>query len=502
MSSARATPQRVTPRRFHHQSFSKSNRTARTRRWGLADYKDEKQAFDDFMKLASIRSRVKLGQGDNGRGLFSTSPVGRQEVALLLEVPIDVAIVCPIGDGSPQSTDKTAKAIVASWEKRNAPVPEPIKDLIFSQSGEDRELGVVLWLIFAMRAGGKVWEAYADWLPTKTSGLPSLLLADESELLMTQNKFVYDEAMRLRQSVAKFYDRIPFGAVPGSVSLDDLMRGFALVTSRAISAAVGETPDGDDDTAVAVLAPCIDMANHVDSSKVTALKKLGASDGGGIRGAYWRVMSGGSVDGGGGACVLETFRPIERADEEITISYQPCASNDELIVSYGFALPGNRNDRLSMPELSKRLRIGALRQAVGDQGLMSDSTDEDEARRIIAAVESACSIAPGINVEDGDWELDQDAAQAELDNAVELSERWERELNSFPTSLEQDEEELAEGRDYPTSFGFSALFYRMERKRLLETGLTCMNAYVDWLSGESPDEGAFVVADGEMPAGM
>ena len=83
-----------------------------------------------------------------------------------------------------------------------------------------------------------------------------------------------------------------------------------------------------------------------------------------------------------------------------------------------------------------------------------------------------------------------------------MSERWERELNSFPTSLEQDEEELAEGHDYPTSFGFSALFYRMERKRLLETGLTCMNAYVDWLSGESPDEGAFVVADGEMPAGM
>lgn len=50
---------------------------------------------------------------------------------------------------------------------------------------------------------------------------------------------------------------------------------------------------------------CVDMVNYVDIVNVIVLKKIGVSDGGGLKGVYWRVVIGGSVDGGGGACCLE-----------------------------------------------------------------------------------------------------------------------------------------------------------------------------------------------------
>ena len=140
------------------------------------------------MKSASMRSRVALGRGENGRGLFTTAPAGWKAVELLLEVPLDVCIVCPVGRGLATGTDATAKKIVGAWEKRNRPVPDAIKDLMFSKDEDDRELAVVLWLLFATRAGGDIWEAYAAWLPTAANGLPSTLLATDEELASTQNE--------------------------------------------------------------------------------------------------------------------------------------------------------------------------------------------------------------------------------------------------------------------------------------------------------------------------
>ena len=248
-------------------------------------------------------------------------------------------------------------------------MPDAIKDLMFSKDEDDRELAVVLWLLFATRAGGDIWEAYAAWLPTAANGLPSTLLATDEELASTQNEALVRRAREARSLVSLAFDRVPFGAVPGKLTPDDLRWGYALVTSRAIAAEVGADEEGGaDDTQVAVLAPCVDMANHVDIANVTALKKIGASDGGGLKGAYWRVVTGGSVDGGGGACCLETNRPIQGADEEVTISYQPDASNDELMESYGFSLRGNRNDRLGGANIT--LRLGAFRQAMEESGVL------------------------------------------------------------------------------------------------------------------------------------
>jgi hypothetical protein len=460
----------------------------------------EPEAFNEFIKSASIRSRVELGYGDNGRGLFTTGPAGWKEIELLLEVPLDVCIVAPVGDGDAASEDITARKIVESWERRNATVPEGIKNMMFSKSGEDRELGVALWLLFAVREGGKVWESYGKWLPKKRE-LPSLLLATSDELAMTQNEAIVRQAAFLKAEVRKIFDGLASGLVPGSVTFEDLCWAFSIVKSRAIAAEVGANPGGNDDTAVAVLAPCVDMANHVDAAKVTALKKIGASDGGGLRGAYWRVITGGNIEGGGGSCCLETNRPLAAKGEEITISYVPAADNLELMMSYGFALRGNRNDRINIPmteTTSSRLRLGALRYALEDVGLMSAATAEEDIRRLIAIVGSACIIPPGANIVDDDWELSAEDAERQVGNAQTIAEAWEDELDAFPTTLEADEELLESNVKYDTAFGRAALLFRIERKRLLTAGIDAMYEYINWLYADSEEE----ESSDSLPAGM
>ena len=460
----------------------------------------ESEAFAEFMKSASIRSRVELGYGDNGRGLFTTGPAGWKEIELLLEVPLDVCIVAPVGDGDAASEDGTARKIVESWERRNATIPEGIKTMMFSKSGEDRQLAVALWLLFAVREGGNVWEAYGKWLPKKTE-VPSLLLATTEELAMTQNEAIMREAEALKAEVRRVFDGLVPGLVPGNVTFEDLCWAFTMVKSRAISAEVGMNPGGNDDTAVAVLAPCVDMANHVDAAKVTALKKIGSSDGGGLRGAYWRVITGGNIEGGGGSCCLETNRPLAAKGEEVTISYVPAADNLELMMSYGFALRGNRNDRIDIPmteKTSTRLRLGALRYALEDVGLMSAATSEDDIRRLIAIVGSACIIPAGANITDDDWELSAEEAERQIGNAQTIAEAWEDELDAFPTTLEADEELLETETKYATAFGRAALLFRIERKRLLKAGIDAMYEYINWLYADDEEE---ETAD-TLPAGM
>jgi len=454
------------------------------------------------MKCASIRSRVELGYGDNGRGLFTTGPTGLREIELLIEVPLDVCIVAPVGEGS-SGEDATARRVVASWERRNAMIPSEIKAMMFSKSSDDRELAVALWLLFAIRAGGKVWEAYGAWLPKKRD-VPSVLLATADELAMAQDDAITLEAATLKAEVQKIFQRVPPGVVPGGVTYEDLCWAFALVKSRAIAAEIG--PGGDDDTAVAVLAPCVDMANHVDASKVTALKKIGASDGGGLRGAYWRVATGGTIEGGGGSCCLETNLPLAAKGVEVTINYVPAASNLELMTSYGFSLEGNRNDRLDIPmteTTSTRLRLGALRYAFEEVGIMSAQTAEDDIRRLIAIVGSACITPPGVNIVDEDWELDVDESQRQVDNARQIAEAWEDELDAFPTTLEEDEELLESEVKYPTAFGRAALLYRIERKRLLKIGIDAMYEYINWFYvDETADDDDVEETTDDVPAGM
>ena len=172
---------------------------------------DEKNEFRSLMEKAGVRHQVRLASGARGRGLFPTGPVGWTESAVLLSVPLDVCICAPFGDedavanelGLNDGYKDTCTILRRAWQRRNgAKVPEAIVSLLDSGSGDDRELGVALWVLWACENGGEVWEAYARWLPKPDGQMPSLLLANERELTQLQDPTLAGEARRLHDAMA------------------------------------------------------------------------------------------------------------------------------------------------------------------------------------------------------------------------------------------------------------------------------------------------------------
>ena len=466
---------------------------------------DEKQEFKRLMEEAGVRSQVRLASGARGRGLFATGPVGWGESAVLLSVPLDVCIVAPFGDADPLAaefgtagTNKDTLVILRrAWETRNkAKIPEAIVHLLDSAASADRELGVVLWLLWAIRSGGDIWRAYADWLP-QPGDMPNLILADAKELDQLQDPELAESARALQAAVADFHARLPEvnaratemkGAPAPDVTLDQLKWGFALVASRAVATRVGETGGGD----AAIMVPFFDMANHDDTNYVTAIKSVrGTEDSdveGGIRVGLEKAINQGV---GGPRMVMETTRAMANSDAEVVISYDPKAANAELMLRYGFSLRGNRNERLSRPEGAASCAPGPMKAALEMKGVMAEGMRPDEQRRVIVAVGSACG-GFGDAADEDDWELTDDDVAAEMAAANVLAGHWEGELRKFETTLSEDEALLtaARGGNLPGSTPnvTSAVEYRAERKRALAAAVRAMKAYVEWL-GEDDDAG-------------
>ena len=511
---------------------------------------DERDAFKRLMERAGVKHRVRLASGARGRGLFPSGPVGWGKSAVLLSVPLDVCIVAPFGDAAaaagaggvsaavaeelgfskdpPEKAKKDTYGILrAAWEKRaGVTLPETITTLSRSGDGADRELAVALWVLFATRSGDaerNVWRAYAEWLPTAEE-LPSLMLANDKELDQLQDEALKREAKATQNAADKlFLDGIKKNTkeTDGSASdffvirdgleitAEDARWAFALVASRALASPVGD--DGSSDFA-AILTPFFDMANSDDVSLVSASKSVRGTADADVENAARVVLERGLNQGvGGPRVVLETTRGLESADAEILISYDPTATNAELMLRYGFSLRGNRNERLpgSSGSIHKdaktattrqtRLESEILRFALEETGLMTEETSAEERRRLFVAVASACGGFGNPEEDQGEWELDDAQVRLEIACAEAFVDAWAKQLRSFDTDLAQDEAALTAARagSLPgaTPRIVAAVEYRAERKRCLETGVRALRAYVEWLQEEEEEEesaGGFV----------
>lgn len=180
------------------------------------DEVDEKNDFSKLMEKAGVKHQVRLASGQRGRGLFPTGLVGWSQSAVLLSVPLDVCIAAPFGDEDAIKTafnaDRSKDTLVIlrrAWEARNkVKLPTAITMLLESPSGDDRELAIALWLVWATKAGGEIWRSYAEWLP-QPGNMPSLLLADDKELAQLQDERLAAEARVLQGRIAAAYDRLP-----------------------------------------------------------------------------------------------------------------------------------------------------------------------------------------------------------------------------------------------------------------------------------------------------
>ena len=501
---------------------------------------DERDAFKRLMERAGVKHRVRLASGARGRGLFPSGPVGWGKSAVLLSVPLDVCIVAPFGDadaaaagaagvsdavaeelGFPKDPSRKAKKdtygiLRAAWEKRaGVTLPETVVTLLSSGDGADRELAVALWVLFATRCGDperNVWRAYAEWLPTAEE-LPSLILANDKELDQLQDEALKREAKATQDAADALF--LSKGSVKDSfvirddveVTALDARWAFALVASRALASPVGD--DGSSDFA-AILTPFFDMANSDDVSLISASKSVRGTADADVENAARVALERGLNQGvGGPRVVLETTRGLENADAEILISYDPTATNAELMLRYGFSLRGNRNERLPGPGSVRkdaegktrktRLESEILRFALEETGLMTEETSAEERRRLFVAVASACGGFGNPEEDQGEWELDDAQVRAEIDAAEAFVDAWTAQLRSFDTDLARDEAALTAARagSLPgaTPRIVAAIEYRAERKRCLETGVRALRAYVEWLQEEEEEEesaGGFV----------
>ena len=508
----------------------------------------ERDAFEDAMRRFGIRSQIRLETPSSSssssssstttttkkeRGLYANGNVGWKEPGLLLEVPLDVCIIAPIGGGSFDDgidesvvTDKTAFDIIKSFERRNEVYLPPFtKKMVQAKSPERREMGLALWLLWAIAEEGdcKVWREYGrDWLPTKEA-LPSMLLAREEEELRAVcesfDRELVEDAIALKKKIKEMHVKFEIQykgeeeiGLRNGASVEDLYYAFSLIRSRAIAARVGETPESRvDNTDVAVLAPCVDMANHAASKNVTALKKIGASDGGGMKGSLFRLVNGGTVDGGGGSVVLETRRPVKK-DEEITISYGPRLDNKELMRAYGFSLEANRFDRLEIDDEKWALNATSVRSMCQEMEIVYQGVDEKTLNYVDAIVRS-------VSLDESDYDTDEynddnaseavstttttttaetttTNAKTELENAFKIHAAWSARLNAIletlsDADLEDEMESLIETADEQrrrkqnindvTAFLPAALRYKQNHIRFLAKGCEVVQSYIDWL---------------------
>ena len=502
---------------------------------------DERDAFTRLMERAGVKHRVRLASGARGRGLFPSGPVGWGKSAVLLSVPLDVCIVAPFGDadasaagvsgavaetlglgssssgpGNPPRKKDTCAILRAAWEKRaGVRLPDPIVSLLSSGEGASRELAVALWVLFATRSGDasrNIWRAYAEWLPTSEQ-MPSLMCASEDELDQLQDDELKRDARALQARADALFlegagfargdERLSEGgdddetetrlvlSPETSVTAADARWAFALVASRAVASPVG---DDDSSTFAAILAPFFDMANTDDVSLLSASKSVRGTADADARNAARVALERGLNQGvGGPRVVLETTRGLENQDAEIIISYDPSASNRELMLRYGFSLRGNRNERLPSPTSAKKtLEAEILRFALETTGAMTEETSAEERRRLFVAVASACGGFGNPDEDEGAWELDVDQVRSEIDAADAFLDEWTAALEHFDTNAAQDEAALAAARagSLPgaTPRIVAAIEYRAERKRCLETGVRALRAYVNWLQADEEEE--------------
>lgn len=512
---------------------------------------DDAGAFRDLMERAGVKHRVRLASGTRGRGLFPSGPVGWGGSAVLLSVPLDVCIVAPFGDAETTIADElgfgnessgsagrgatetkdTYLILRTAWEKRNGvTLPGDITCLLDSKSGDDRELAIALWVLFATRTGSakkSIWRAYQAWLPTPDE-MPSLLLASDKELEQLQDVVLKKQAQGLHAEMHKIHkkaaDLFAAGndasdnAFTKSITLDDLRWAFALVASRGVASPIGgsasvfdaggasNSPTSPPQFA-AILTPFFDMANSDDVSLCTSVKSVRGTQDEDVRNAARIVLEKGLNNGvGGPRVVLETAKGLQNEDSEIVISYDPDAQNAELMLRYGFSLRGNRNERLpgmSSGELEngnvknpipKRCRPEVMRAALETAGVMTEDVDATERRRLICAVASACDGFGNPDDDDDDWELSVEEVEGEVAIAVEFRATWQKAVASFETSLAQDEAVLtaAKTNSLPgaTPRVLAAIEYRAERKRVLETGINAMGTYIEWLEADEEEEDA------------
>ena len=294
----------VAPPPYHHPRNTRASATP-----------PEAAVFDDLLAACGGSGAVTLATSNStaGRGLIATRDLAPGDVALA--VPRSACIVVdytasgltlPGGGASPDTWPRTRAGVAlddaAPWD----------------------DLMALAVLDAAAGAGGEFWGEYAELLPQPLELTPPICLPDDL-LDRLGDEALASAARDQRARLAATFSGLASPFTDTARHPTFMEWAFACVRSRAFS--LGRASKEKEEALVFAYVPFLDCANHAPGTPTADFGLAGAAD----------------------VVHLRAVTDIP-AGQAVTISYTGPRgmTNARLMAQYGFALPSNPADRLTL----------------------------------------------------------------------------------------------------------------------------------------------------------
>ncbi|KAJ1264308.1 hypothetical protein BS78_09G253800 [Paspalum vaginatum] len=405
-------------------------------------------ADPDFYRIGYARMMRAYGieflEGPDGMGVYASrdvEPLRRARV--IMEIPLELMMTI---------TQKKPWMFFPDI----IPLGHPIFDVIESTDPEtDWDLRLACLFLYAFDIEDNFWQLYSDFLPSADE-CTSLLLAPKEDLMELEDEDLASQMLKHQQRAIDFWQKHWHKAIP--LKLKRLARdherflwALSIVQSRSVNLKMRMGAFIQDAN---VLAPYADMLNHSPNANCFL---------------HWRFKD----------RMLEVMikagHAIKKGDE-MTIDYMS-GVNSKFMKRYGFSSPTNPWELINFSSPAK-IHMDSFLSVFNIAGLHDElyhnsALPSVETRFVDGAVVAAARALPTWS--DGDVPA---IPSMERRSAQALQEECRQMLDSFSTTIEQDEQ-ILDSDVHISKTREIAIKYRMHRKMLLQKIIDALDIYQD-----------------------
>ena len=369
------------------------------------------------------------GEGVNGRGLFCT---GEDPALPLVTTPLGVVVCVPelVGAGASQTCVDAVRSLYEKWGDTLGVAPPKVVVDFLTQAEMPKDLRVAVALVWATQSV-PAWRAYR--VETLPQNFDSLYLASDDELDALQDESVrrmavgsganydagwqqlnttYPEVVKVLQIAFLSSKEHASDQVEGDEGLEELRKDLRWARACAHTRAMSGNLGGG---ACAFVVPGVDLANHSFTPN-TAFAVVPTGDSFQlVWDMEWSTAAGKR---------LEKQPPSE--NDEVLICYGARMPSALLMLHYGFFVNDNPNDQLPMELMlpgARKIRSSSVAKAGKSLSDLNEQKPEWAARQMMA-------LANPTGAGDDTSDLNAIEAMRTASNTC---------LNSFPTTIEEDE---------------------------------------------------------------
>ncbi|CAN6326960.1 unnamed protein product [Urochloa humidicola] len=405
-------------------------------------------ADPDFYRIGYARMMRAYGieflEGPDGMGVYASrdvKPLRRARV--IMEIPLELMLTI---------TQKKPWMFFPDI----IPLGHPIFDIIESTDPETEwDLRLACLLLYAFDVEDNFWQLYGDFLPGPDE-CTSLLLSPKEDLSELEDEDLASEMLKHQRRAIDFWQKHWDKKVP--LKLKRLARdherflwALGIVQSRSVNLKMRMGAFIQDAN---VLAPYADMLNHSPNANCFL---------------HWRFKD----------RMLEVMikagHAIKKGDE-MTIDYMS-GVNSKFMERYGFSSPTNPWELINFSSPAK-IHMDSFLSVFNIDGLHDElyhnsALPSVETNFVDGAVVAAARALPTWS--DGDVPA---IPSVERKSAQALQEECRQMLDSFSTTIEQDQQ-ILDSDVHISKTREIAIKYRLHRKMLLQKIIDSLDIYQD-----------------------